>query len=307
MLKVDIPTLEVLKERIVSAPIEPNPICRNLDFIYDWKNFILDQLTNPPLKYQSKYNSFLFTVEHRDNQRQIVFRAKKLPQDSEMVPRAGIRLIKESTEFDPVGCAEYRIEKINFSEIMKGIHIFLSKQPLQERMNVTASWDRLKDRLEGLPRRSESFPKMNLHQLPKQLQEVLQVPDYLLDKEDEGTELTGDLYHEEVAEGDLDSEIAPGMDLCVYTTEKQGRPWVGRVLELLEDKRFLIHWFTRKTVRSKKFEALNNKDESRNISEMENGSVMIWQMSENRTQTSFTLSNFWLEDIAREYDVLDRE
>ena len=307
MLKVDIPTLEVLTERIVAAPIEPKPICRNLDFIYDWKNFILDKLTNPPLKYQSKYNSFLLTVEHRDNQRLIVFRAKKLPQDSEMVPRAGIRLIKENTEIDPVGCAEYRIEKINFDEIMKGIHLFLRKQPLQERITVTESWDRLRDRLEGLPRRSESFPKMNLIQLPKQLQEVLQVPEYLLDKEDEGTELTGDLYQEEVAEGDLDSEIAAGMDLCVYTTEKQGRPWVGRVLELLEDKRFLIHWFTRKTSRSKKFEALFNRDGSRNISEMENGSVMIWQMSENRTQTSFTLSNFWLEDIAREYDVLDRE
>ena len=169
MLKVDIPTLEVLIERIVAAPIEPKPICRNLDFICDWKNFILDKLTNPPLKYQSKYNSFLLTVEHRDNQRLIVFRAKKLSQDSEMVPRAGIRLIKENTEIDPVGCAEYRIEKINFDEIMKGIHLFLRKQPLQERITVTESWDRLRDRLEGLPRRSESFPKMNLIQLPKQL------------------------------------------------------------------------------------------------------------------------------------------
>ena len=41
----DIPTLEVLKEKLVSAPIEPKPICKDLDFIYDWKGFILPKLT----------------------------------------------------------------------------------------------------------------------------------------------------------------------------------------------------------------------------------------------------------------------
>ena len=305
MLKVDITTLEILKERITSAPIEPKPICRSLEYIYDWKSFISEKLTNPPLKYQSKYNSFLFTVEHCNNKRLVVFRAKKLPQDSQLVPRAGIRLVKEDTEFEPVGCADYRLEKVNFDEILKGINIFLRKQPLQVRMNVTVSWDRLRDRLESLPRRSESFPKMQLLELPKQSLEVLQVPEYLLEEEEQGNELTGDLYDEEVTEGDLDSEICVGMDLCVYTIEQRGRPLVGRVLEILEDKKFLIHWFSRKTSRSKKFEALSDKDGSRSISEMENGSVMFWQMSENRTQTSFTLSNFWLQDIAREYELLD--
>ena len=45
----------------------------------------------------------------------------------------------------------------------------------------------------------------------------------------------------------------------------------------------------------------------RNVSEMDNESVMIWQMSENRTESSFMLSNFWLEDIRREYETLDAD
>ena len=46
----------------------------------------------------------------------MVFRAKKMPQDKELVPRSGIRLLKENIEFEPVGCAEYRIERLNFDE-----------------------------------------------------------------------------------------------------------------------------------------------------------------------------------------------
>ena len=307
MLKVDITTLEGLKERILAAPIIPKPICKSLDYIFDWKSFISDKLTTPPLKYQSKYNSFLLSVEHRHNQRLVVFRAKKLPQDTDMVPRAGIRLIKDNTEFEPVGCADYRVEKVNFEEIMKGLQVFLRKCSLQERIAVSESWDRLRQKLESLPGRKESFPKMKVKDLPTQSQEVLHVPEFLVDNDAEDTELTGDIYPEEILEGDLDAELSCGMDICVYTVEKSGRPWVGRVVELLGDQRFLIQWFTRKTCRSKKFEALLKDDGSRSISEMENGCVMFWQISENRTETSFTLSNFWLEEIAKEYRVLDRD
>ena len=105
----------------------------------------------------------------------------------------------------------------------------------------------------------------------------------------------------------MDSEIAVGLDVCVYTLEKGGRPWVGRVVEVLTDQRFIIHWFSRRTTRSKKFEAMYNDNGTRSVSEMENSSVMVWQMSENRTETSFTLSSYWLEDIRREYELLDSQ
>ena len=236
-----------------------------------------------------------------------MLRAKKLPQDSELVPRAGIRIIKDIVDFDPVGCAEYRIEKINFDEIMKGLHLFMSKLPPQEQMIISTSWDRLRNNLETFPRRCEGFPKMKIEDFPKLLQEVLQVPEYLAEGEESGKELTGDKYPEEIVEEDLDDEISAGMDVCVYTNAVRGRPWVGRVLQLLEDQKFLIHWFTRKTVRSTTFTALMNADGTRSISEQEHGTVMFWQMSENRTQTSFSLSNFWLKTIEKEYEVLDSD
>ena len=294
-------------EKITSASILPKPICRSLNFIYNWKDFISDKLTHPPLKYQSKYNSFLFTVENCDEKRCVKLFGKKLPQDTQMVPRSGIRVIRENIEFEPVGTAPYRTENVKFDEILRGLQLYLAKLSPRERLPITSSWDRLRDSIESLPNRSESFPKMKLEDMPRQELEVLQVPENLLDEEDEGMELTGDKYPESVDEGDLDSDISVGMDICIYTDECRGRPWVGRVLELLENKRFLVHWFSRKTIRSKTFYALTSSDGSPSTAELENGTVMFWQMSENRTRTSFTLNSFWLENIEREYQKLDGE
>ena len=294
-------------DRILAAPIKPYSICRNLEYIFDWKDFVEPFLTTPPLKNHSNYNSFLIKSECREGIRLVVFRAKRLPQDTQFVPRSGIRLLKPGTVFAPVGCAEFRVEKINFDEIMRGLYIYLSRQPNHVRLQVIKSWDALRERLESCPRRKELYPKMKLLELPKQKEEVFQEPDYLVEDDDSEKELEGDLYPEEERDGDLDADIEPGMDVCVYTLEKDGRPWVGRVLEILPNKRFIIHWFSRKSVRSKKFEAMFNENGSRAVSEMENCSVMIWHMSENRTVNSFTLSNYWLEDIRREYELLDSQ
>ena len=76
----------------------------------------------------------------------MVFRAKKMPQDKELVPRSGIRLLKENIEFEPVGCAEYRIERLNFDEIMKGVNTYLKKIPASERREILISWDKLRER-----------------------------------------------------------------------------------------------------------------------------------------------------------------
>ena len=70
-------------------------------------------------------------------------------------------------------------------------------------------------------------------------------------------------------------------------------------MQLLEDKRFLI-LYTCKTIHE-----MINCHGSRSISEQENGTVMFWQMTEKRTATSFSLSNFWLETLEREYKSLD--
>ena len=136
---------------------------------------------------------------------------------------------------------------------------------------------------------------------------VVRVPEHLETSDEPGKELTGDLYDELVEEGDLDNDISIGMDIVVYTSTEKGRPWTGRVLSLLDNKKFLIHWFSRKTIRSNIFYAQTNADGSNIISEQENGVVMFWEMSTNRTPTSFKLSNYWLEIIKNEYERLDSE
>ena len=104
-----------------------------------------------------------------DGERCIKFFGKKLPQDTQLVPRSGIRLTEDNIDFDDgVGAAEYRLEVVKFDEILRGIHLYVSKLPLQEKMVILTSWDRLRDNLESLPRRSAGFPRMRLLDLPQQ-------------------------------------------------------------------------------------------------------------------------------------------
>ena len=128
--KSEITTIEELKDKIVKAPILPIPICRSLLYTFYWKGFISDKLCSPALKYQSKYNSFIFTME----QGKVHLRAKKLPQDTILVPRPGIKLIHESIVFEPVGPSDFRVEGIKFDEIQRGLNLFLAKLPLERKM-----------------------------------------------------------------------------------------------------------------------------------------------------------------------------
>ena len=235
--KAEITTLESLKEKILNSPILPKPICRSLLHIYNWKEFISPRLADPPLVNHSKYNSFVLQREEG----KVKFRGKNLPQlpDSELVPRPGIRLIKEGTIFEPVGAAEFRVDDIKFDDIFKGLKKYTDKLSLESQIRITSSWENLRDTLESLPRKKENLKKMKLEELPKQsAPEQAPIPDYLRDAE-VGNSLSGDVYEEEVGEGDL-KEIDIGTDVCVYTDIVRGRPWVGRVTQLLDNQRFVI-------------------------------------------------------------------
>ena len=107
--------------------------------------------------------------------------------------------------------------------------------------------------------------------------------------------MSGDLYEEEPVEGDL-SEVSVGSDVCVYTENTAGRPWVGRVTELLPNKEFLIHWFTR-SGRSNVFHALMDQEGNPSMSTLNLGTIMFWEMSVKRTEEKFTLPAYWLETI----------
>ena len=82
----------------------------------------------------------------------------------------------------------YRGVAASFS--LEHLFLYASKLPLQEKMTVLTLWDRLRDNLESLPRSSACFHTTKLLDLPQQQQEVLQIPENLIDEVDNnGTEL----------------------------------------------------------------------------------------------------------------------
>ena len=302
MKKEEILTIEDLKKVITNSPVKPKANCQSLYFIFGWRDFIKEYLTDTPLSNHSKCNAFLISYEKGC----VKLRGKKLPQHSDYFPRAGIRLLKMVPSITIVSNAEFRIEKLNFNQILIGLNIHLRKLSRDKKNQVEQSWLNLKNSLESLPGRD--LPKMDLSLLPKQKVKNVTVPDHLV-QVDHQIELRGDIYEEEASDGCIEDEVAIGMDVCIYTAETHGRPWVGRVMKVKkEEKRFIIQWYTRKTARSLVFTALVNNDGSPNLSEISNSSVMFWMMSEpsSRTDNSFRLTPPWLQTIEKEYESLDQ-
>ena len=121
----EILTVDDLKEKILNAPISPKPECCHLWYIFGWRDYISDHLADEPLQNHSKFNSFKIIGESGFAK----LRGKRLPQHSEQdyVPRAGIRMLKEGHPNEPVGPAEFRIEKLQFDRVFRGLGVFLSK------------------------------------------------------------------------------------------------------------------------------------------------------------------------------------
>ena len=262
-------------------------------------------LADPQLANHTRYNSFKFVKE--DNL--VKLRAKKLPQSDDdcLHPRAGIDLLKDDVVFEPVGPAEFRGEEINFDRIFVGIKKVTARLQLEERMLIQSSWDNLRHRIECMPGKKENLKKMDLENLPKQ---QLEGGGEGIIGEDENVDgdqvIVGNLCPETIEEGDVDQEIEVGMDVCVYTKNKKSRPWVGRVSELLPDNRFVIHWYQRRG-RGNTFHALKNFDESPFLTEQDYESIMFWDMSEKRKESSFDISNFWLLAFNHEYEKIDKK
>ena len=290
--------------------MSPKPDCRHLWHIFAWKDYITDHLPNEQLQNHSKFNYFRINLEDGIAK----LRAKRLPQhsDLELVPRAGIRMLKAGHPNESVGPAEFRIEKVMFDKIFKGLSLFLSKiSSLEKKMRIQNSWDALRKKLEGLPMISQNLEKMSIVLLPKQREvDVVHLPQHIQPSEEHHV-LRGELCPEEAVENEnIENEATVGMDVCVYSEEVLGRPWVGRIMQILPNKRFKLQWFGRKTSRSRIFTALNNPtDGSPWISELEFDTVMFWMLSEpsSRTENSFSVSAFWLKTVEREYLEHDRK
>ena len=215
--------------------------------------------------------------------------------------------MKEGHPFGPIGIAEFRIEKVKFDQILKGLRIFMANLSLEVKMSIETSWSRLRKTLECLPNRAAELEKMSLESLPKQYEVVPTVPDHLIAANDIPP-LRGDLYPEEIEDGHLEDEVTINMDVCVFTTDQRWRPWLGRIVKILANRRFVLQWYARKSTRSLVFKAMTLPDGSPSLAELENETVMFWMCSEpqSRTADSFSLSPYWLETIMLEYSEMDK-
>ena len=296
----DIKTVEELKNKILNAPIEPAPVCVDLDYIFSWKEFIGPNLADPPLKNHSMYHSFIVAKEEGV----VKFRAKRYPQDKEYVPRAGLRLVKEGVQFIPVGAADFRVESIPFDKINRTISVMTSMLPLGEKILIQNSYDRLRDKLEAAPKRKHLFEKLDLASLPKIDYSVRNGPPISICDDGLVEEITGDLLEESISEGSLE-EIREDIDVCVYSEETAGRPWVGRVRQMLPGGKFVIHWFNRKSGRGQFFKAMALPDGSPYLSEIDLETIMFWAFTEDSRDDGFKISTFWQDVIQKEYEKLD--
>ena len=306
IVKKNIYTIEELSQTLSEAQIKPKPVVKNLLFVYDWKAWIETKFTRIPLENHSFYHSFMFSKEKE----KVRLRVKKLPQDTEYSPPTGIQLLADVINYSDVDVADFRIEKIQFPKVFRSLDAFLKTISPRESMRLKSSWEVLRRKIETLPEQKSSIQKMRITDFPEQSENSIPlsaIPDHIEDvlatKE---REISGQIYPEELKEGNFNESIAIGLDVVVYTTSKHKRPWTGRVLEILKDNSFRIQWYTRKN-RSTTFFAMEDECGAPEISVLNNEVVMFWDIScvETRTVKSFELSKYWLEKIRKEYSSLD--
>ena len=83
-----------LLDKIRNSAIIPSPLCEELFFIWNWRDFVKPNMTENKLKNHSFFHSFLVKKENSVG----VLRAKKYPQDTQWRPDDGIELLKDKVD-----------------------------------------------------------------------------------------------------------------------------------------------------------------------------------------------------------------
>ena len=263
-------------------------------------------MSETKLKNHSFFHSFLIKKENGVG----VLRAKKYPQDSQLKPEEGIKLLRDNVDFGVgVGVANLRIEKLCLDQVFHGLYTkYFPQLAAHDRKKAEASWEGLRTVLENLPKKVHNFPLMKMLDLPKQKgKKKTNLPSYLEPYQAvEVRELVGAKHVPEPELSTFSTEIREGMDVSVYTHTKSTRPWMGRVVKILTGgNEFEIQWFKRRT-KSMTFFAASNSDKSPFTSVMSTDAVMLWNFSDNRTENSFELSQEWFAKIMKEYSDHDQ-
>ena len=235
--KSEVKTIEELTSLIIQS-MTPTPEVESLNFIWDWKSFIEKHLESPKMSNHSFYNGFRISKEGSITK----LRLKRLPQDKEWLPPTGIQLLKQNIIFEPVGCAEFRVESLNLDKILHDLEKYFKRMPTPVRVSVSNSWHRLRDSLEGTPRMMHNLPAMKLNDLPKISPEgQLSLPEeyeFIDENPDNLPRIQGKVCEE----GLFDENIKIGVDVVVYTESSVGRPWVGKVQEIFENQNKFVIW-----------------------------------------------------------------
>ena len=298
--KTEMRTLEDLIEKIEKSGIQPVPDVEVLEYIWDWKMFVLDKLSDEELRNHSRYHGFNIKKEGGF----VKLRGKQYLFDEEWLPYTGIRLIKEGTEFLPVEPADLRIDKINLSKVFQHLQRFFTTLPLIERMDVQGSWDNLREKLEKLPIQAKSFKKMEIHDLsPLDSNIPTILPQHFahLSQDEDIPDLEGERFPEVLDEADFQEDNREGVDVLIYTRTKIGRPWLGRVLRKLDNTQFTIQWYDRRKGDVNTFFALENPDGTPYTSDLDTGTVILWNFSSRIDDASFTVNSFFLDKFKEEY------
>ena len=298
--KSEMRTLEDLISKILSSGIQPLPDVEVLDYIWDWKLFVLDKLTKEELRNHSNYHAFNLKKESGF----VKLRGKRFLFDDEWCPVTGIRVLKEGTEFSSVGPAEFRIEKLNLPKIFQHLQRFFLTIPLVERMVVQGSWDKLREHLEKLPSQAELLKKLDIFELKPQNSDIpINIPQHFahLSQDEVIPDLEGETFPEELDEADFNEDVKEGVDVLVYTKTKHGRPWIGRVLQKLDRSVFTLQWYERRKGNTNNFYASVNADGSPYTSNLDNGTVILWNFSSKIDDSSFSVNNFFLTKFKEEY------
>ena len=273
-------------------------------YIWDWRGYITPKLSKISLQNHSFYHSFQLKREEG----QVVFRAKKYSQMTEWVPEVGIKLLRDGFESSPVPASEFRIETLNLDKVYSDLYTkFFPTLETRDRQEAEVSWERLRTKLENLPKKRDNLPPMKLSSLPRVSPRPNPlIPNYLEPVlNEEVPELVGEHIILEPIEGQFDVEIMPGMDVAVYSHSVKDRPWLGRVLRIEKEKaRFEVHWFKRRG-RSNTFCGMYQGDRTPFKSALPLETVMMWEFSSNKNEDSFDLSKDTLDKIMREYSSHD--
>ena len=233
-----------------------------------------------------------------------MLQAKPLPQDTEWEPPTGIQLLKPGTEFPPVGAGSFRVQDLNLEKAFSSLKPYISQMQPEEKVNILKSWEKLVNTLEGLPRRADHLEKMKIEELPRQVDREFG-NNLDIDLPKNIPELKGQIYPEGLEEGEFNQEVSMGMDVAVFTQSKRNRPWLGRVSEIDRVRgKFKLQWFSRRS-RGTTYYAMKNSDGSPFVSEQDVCCVMLWEFTDRKMESSFDVSNYWLEKIAVEYEKHD--